>query len=386
MMNPRERYIAAVTFQKPDRVPFEPGGGRESTLAAWHRQGLPAEVTDYHAYVRELLGLPPEEKPAQPTDPGVNFRMIPQFEEKVLEHRPSTDAQAGVPGVLVVQDWKGNVCAISDEYDERYLRDPIDFVTRSWLRCPVGSRADWPDMARRYRAADPARLPADFPARAARLKNRNHVSGLCINGPFWQLREWLGFEGLCVLLLDDPDFALEMIDFWKAFVSALLGRVLEQYTPDSIMICEDMAYKEKPMIGPEMARRFLLPSWRAWGEQARAAGVPIYEVDSDGFVGSLIPLWIEAGFNLNSPQEIAAGNDPAAYRNQFGTRMAYRGGVDKRKIAAGGVALRDELKRLQPAIDAGGFIPGCDHGVPADVSWPNFVEYCRLLAAATGWL
>jgi hypothetical protein len=37
-------------------------------------------------------------------------------------------------------------------------------------------------------------------------------------------------------------------------------------------------------------------------------------------------------------------------------------------------------------IDAGGYIPGCDHGVPSDVTWPDFVEYCRLLAGATGWL
>jgi uroporphyrinogen decarboxylase len=103
-------------------------------------------------------------------------------------------------------------------------------------------------------------------------------------------------------------------------------------------------------------------------------------------VGSLIPVWIEAGVNCNSPQEVAAGNDLPAYRRQFGRRMAYRGGVDKRALARGGQAIRDEIARLQPVIDAGGFIPGCDHGIPADVSWPNFVDYCRLLAQATGWL
>ena len=27
-----------------------------------------------------------------------------------------------------------------------------------------------------------------------------------------------------------------------------------------------------------------------------------------------------------------------------------------------------------------------DHGVPPDISWPNFVEYTRLLAELTGWL
>jgi uroporphyrinogen decarboxylase len=99
----------------------------------------------------------------------------------------------------------------------------------------------------------------------------------------------------------------------------------------------------------------------------------------------LIPVWIDAGINCNSPQEVAAGNDLPAYRTKYGTKMAYRGGVDKRAMAKGGQAIRSEMTRLRPVIHAGGYIPGCDHGIPHDVSWPNFVEYCRLLAEATGW-
>lgn len=39
-----------------------------------------------------------------------------------------------------------------------------------------------------------------------------------------------------------------------------------------------------------------------------------------------------------------------------------------------------------PVIKAGGYIPGCHHGIPPDVSWPDLVDYCRVLAQATGWL
>jgi hypothetical protein len=66
--------------------------------------------------------------------------------------------------------------------------------------------------------------------------------------------------------------------------------------------------------------------------------------------------------------------------------MAYLGGVDKRSIAAGGKAIEDEIRRLEPVIKTGGFIPGCDHGVPADASWKDFLYYIKLLAQATGWL
>lgn len=369
-MTERERYLAVLHHEKPDRIPFQPGYGRKSTRARWRKEGLPADV-DPEQFVRQQLGLPPSPKVISP---GVNLRMIPQFEAKVIEERPDS---------RIIQDWKGNICEVGKEFGPTGL-DGEDFVTRSWLRCPVESRADWPGMARRYDVNDHARFPADYADRCRQLATRDYPSGLVFPGPFWQLREWCGFEGLCMLLLDDPDFVREMIRAWQSFITRMLQKTFEHYRPDYVLINEDMAYKEKPMIGPDMCRDFLLPCWREWAEVCR--DVPVYEVDSDGYVGSLIPVWIEAGFISNSPQEVAAGNDLPAYSRQFGKKMAYRGGVDKRAMAKGGAAIRAELKRLQPAIDAGGFIPSCDHGIPSDVSWENFVDYCQLLAKATRWL
>ena len=110
------------------------------------------------------------------------------------------------------------------------------------------------------------------------------------------------------------------------------------------------------------------------------------EIDSDGYIGELIPLWIECGVNVCSPIEVAAGCDINEFRRRFGRAMAYRGGVDKRCIASGGDAIRREIRRIQPVVADGGYIPGCDHGVPSDISWPDFVDYTRLLAKMTGWL
>jgi len=44
------------------------------------------------------------------------------------------------------------------------------------------------------------------------------------------------------------------------------------------------------------------------------------------------------------------------------------------------------MRVVPPLLEEGGLIPSCDHGVPHDISWPNFVEYARLLARQTGWL
>ncbi|MDA0748680.1 MAG: hypothetical protein O2954_19350, partial [bacterium] len=95
-MTHRERHLESLCFGKPDKFVLAPGGPRESTLAAWYTQGLPRGVP-YFTALQEALGLEAEPENHLP-DPGASFTMIPQFEEKVLEHRN---------GHYIVQDWMG---------------------------------------------------------------------------------------------------------------------------------------------------------------------------------------------------------------------------------------------------------------------------------------
>lgn len=377
-MNAREQYLNTILFGHPDKIPLDPGGGRKSTVEAWHQQGLPATITDGATildYACEQAGVPFR---YQYGGPGfyVNEKMMPQFEGKVLEVKERSQ---------IVQDWKGNICEIGKEFSVEYLRNAIDFVTRRWIKCPVESRADWEDMKRRYDPRNPARFPENPEALGAQLKDRDYLVSFGFSGPFWQLREWLGFENLCILFHDDPEFVRDMIGFWEDYIVRLLKQALIYVVPDSVLISEDMAYKSFSMISPEMVREFILPTWKHWGEIIHGAGCPVYDMDSDGFIGELIPIWIEAGFNSCRPIEVAAGNDLVEFRRRFGRHMAYCGGVDKRAMAKGGRIIEAEIKRLEPVIRAGGFIPSCDHGIPPDVSWPNFVHYVKLLAQVTGW-
>lgn len=373
-MNERERYLATLLFQSPDRIPFEPGTPRESTLRRWHTEGMPSP-TDWYVALCDAIGLP-RPSPGPKTQPGVNFRMHPTFEERILDHRE---------GHYLVQDWMGNIIEISDAYDPTYIRSAKDFVTRKWHAFPVTQPSDFDAMKQRYHPDDPVRYPPDFDVRVRRLRHRTWVATVSVPGPFWQMREWCGFEPLCMLFLDNPGFVQEMVEFWTEFVCRTLRRAFDSGIVDHLQISEDMAFKGKSMISPAMVREFLLPCWSRWSREARQAGVVLVDMDSDGYVGELLPLWIEAGINVCDPVEVAAGNDLPAMRQIFGRRMAYRGGVDKRCIARAGESLTQELVRLEPVIRSGGYIPGCDHGVPPDVSWSDFVRYGRLLAEMTGW-
>jgi len=377
-MNDRQRFLETLLFGTPDRIPFVPGSGRKSTRERWHKEGLPENILPgeirEHVY-REVGGT------LEFQNAGVGFsvneRMNPMFEEKVIEKKEESQ---------IVQDWKGNICEISNEFPVDYLRNAVDFVTRRWLKCPVETFEDWNDMKHRYNPDDPSRYSADKEELKGKLEERDYVISFHFSGPYWQLREWCGFEGLSMMFYDNPDLVRTMLDFWRDYVIKLMETAFEYCTPDMVHISEDMAYKGYSMLSPDMTREFLLPVWKAWGQVIRKAGVPVYACDSDGFIGELIPLWIEAGINACDPIEVAAGNDINEFRRQFGDKMAFRGGVDKREMAKGGKFIEAEIKRLESVIKSGGFIPSCDHGVPSDVSWPNFIHYSKLLAKSTGWI
>lgn len=369
-MTKRERIIETLLFRKADKVPLWLNAPRDITLKRWHKEGLPLD-RDWHEFILEKLGIRKEEMP-KTINLGAYSQMIPEFEEKILEHKD---------GRYIIQDKTGAILEISDEYDPAYyFRIAYSFVTRKWHKFPVENRLEWKEMKKRYDPKTQGRYPADLAERCAKWGNRDVTLSIHLSGPFWQLREWCGFENLCIFMAEDPDFVGEMANFWENFMLQCLEPVLSRIQPDHICISEDMAYKQKSMISPAMVRQFLLPTWQVWVKRIKESGCQLIELDSDGYIGELIPLWIEAGINICSPIEVAAGNDLPAYRKKFGKNMAYMGGIDKRAIAKGGKVLKEEIMRVvPPLLKDGGYIPSSDHGgITEDISWANYMEYSRL--------
>ncbi|SHF57445.1 Uroporphyrinogen decarboxylase (URO-D) [Caldanaerobius fijiensis DSM 17918] len=375
-MTLRDMYIKALTFEDVDKIPLIPGYPRESTLKRWYTQGL-KKGENYFDALCSILGIE-YPKAQNQVSIGVIFKMIPEFKEEILEHKN---------GHYIVRDWMGAITEISDEYDFTYIREAKDFVTRKWHKFPVENYRDWEDMKWRYDINTPGRFPEDFFQRCEILRNRDYPLILNINGPFWQLREWCGFENLCIFMIDKPDFVREMATFWGDFVSNMLDKILPYISIDKVIISEDMAYKGHSMISPKMVYEYLVPVYNEWILRLKKYNCPIISIDSDGYIAELLPIWIEVGINCTEPVEVAAGNDIVQYRKLYGRKMAFIGGIDKRAIAKGGKVMKEEVMRVvPPLLKDGGYIPSCDHGVPPDISWPNYVEYTRLLAKLTGWL
>jgi len=360
-MNSRQRFLASLLFGEPDKVFLTHHfGPRQSTLERWHKEGLPED--DSHVRIHGL-----EHSEGVPID----FGPLPPYEEKVLQEFGDHK---------IIRDRTGAIV----EYEKKPATP--GFVTRKWHEFPVKSEEDFEEMIWRYDPRSPARYPDFWEDRVRSYLNRSFPLGLTLPSLFWRVRDWTGLRNLSIMFYRNPDLVHRMMDFWTEFVLVLTAKVLGDVDLDYIILNEDMAYKGRSMISPDMMREFMLPGYRRWVRQFRDHGVPIIMLDSDGYIHDIAPVWVEAGINSTTPLEAMAGNDIVRLREELGKKMSFMGGIDKTKIARGGRALEEEFESKVPALlEEGGYIPCCDHGIPPDVSYKNYCHFVSLLKKYCGW-
>ncbi len=353
-MNSRERMIATLKFQPIDRVPLVEWNIRGATMARWVSEGYPQGVSYEKFFDLDPLNV----------EVPLRMSMYPLFEEKVIEQTER------------YKIWQDELGAIRKDFAE--TENP-GFVTRSWLSFPVTDRKSFREMQRRYLSGDPARICDSFEARCKAL-NQCHVPvHLSVPFLFWTVRDWVGFEGLCMMFYDDPALVHEMFEFLTDFCIETLKDKIDLIDIDMVEFKEDMAYKHAPMISPAMFREFMFPHYRRFIDFLKGHGVKIVYSDCDGFPGGLIPEFIEAGVDAMSPVEIAAGCDPLKLRREY-PNFGMLGCMDKRELAKTKKHIYSEVMgKLPKMLELGGFVPHIDHAIPHDVPLENYMYYRDIL-------
>jgi uroporphyrinogen decarboxylase len=105
------------------------------------------------------------------------------------------------------------------------------------------------------------------------------------------------------------------------------------------------------------------------------------QIDTDGDCRPVIDVYKEIGMDYMSPFEVASGCDVVEIRKQY-PDLLMRGGIDKRILASGRDAIKREVERIMPFMkERGGYIPVCDHGVPEEVPFEDYMYYRELMRA-----
>jgi uroporphyrinogen decarboxylase len=126
-----------------------------------------------------------------------------------------------------------------------------------------------------------------------------------------------------------------------------------------LVLGDDAAHADGPMISPRMWREFILPHHK---RIVGAFDVPVIW-HSDGNVEPLLPMAVEAGFAGLHGLEPAAGMDLARIKREFGHDLVLIGNVDVRVLCDSDLeAVRAEVDRCvaQGAPGGGYMIASCN--------------------------
>ena len=365
-MNDRQRFNAAMHYQSRDRSPILDFSFWNETLVVWHGQGLPRYVNRSNS--DEFLGMDfGLERAAAAV--GVNVGLVP-FEEKVFEDQ-------------------GDYEVVQQDDGVRVLRKKFMGSIPQHLGHLLVDRDSWTKHYKpRLDPTHPNRYPADWDERVKAWTDPRRSYPLVLPGGslYGWLRNWMGVENVSYVVYDDPAWFEEMVTTVADCIIGTLTRLLETGSRfDACGMWEDMCYNAGPLLSPKHFRQFLVPHYRRIVDLLHGYGVDVIWVDCDGKIDLLIPLWLEAGVNCMFPVEVGTwGADPIQYRRQYGQDLLMMGGFDKRILARSKRQIEQEVYRLAPLVEEGGYIGFCDHRVPPDVPLEHYMFYLEMVRRVWG--
>ena len=353
-MDDRERFVKTLTGRPVDRVPFiKVFGGTNAVLPHWEREhpGLSQRIDRELGFEGTYRGWG--------TTP-VNFWLASLGEPETIEETPVHRIVRSAAGEVTLQRLDG-------DYHSRTL---------AW---PVRTRHDWERVRERHlRADDPTRFPPDWRQRVAQYRQRSYPLQLTHGGVYGFVRRLMGDEQLLLALYDDPGWVAEMMAAYTSLMLDIWEQMVAEVDFDLIECWEDMASKNGALLSPAMFRQFMAPQYRRIAAFARAHRIDIVLVDSDGYIDELAGLMWEAGVTAMYPFEVGAGCDVVAVRRRL-PELGMIGGLDKQAMAGGKEAMERELAKVPGYIRLGRFIPGPDHFVLSNVSWPDYRYFMQRL-------
>lgn len=362
MMTKREAFFAQMSHTPHGPVPNWEFGYWETTLPAWHTQGLPRSI-DTSVKANEYFGTDCPHFGAGFFVPSAYLRLSPSFKEHLLGIEDGYEIRIDTDGVTY-----------------RCVREGQQTIPH-YLDYPLKGRREWEDIyLPRLQAATEARYPqVDWETVRAEHEHSGKPLFLNLDSYMGYLRNLMGFEAFAILPYDDPALFEEMVETLTCLKEAWIDRLVGHITIDMVHYWEDICYNAGPIIHPGVFRDIVVPRMARVNARIRQhLGCHYIGVDCDGNFLALLEGWIEAGVNILVPCEVDAGMDINMLLERYGDRCGFHGGIQKKALAESPEAIRREVERVWPAVRQGGYIPHLDHTCPANVPLEHYRYYLNL--------
>lgn len=335
-MTPRERWLAVLQRQKPDRVPMDYWATDEATARLMRHLGC-ADVWSMfkQLHIDRLVGVSPRYVgPPIAADRdvfGCGFRDVSY-------------------GLGVYRECVYHPLAQYETLDEilaHYTWPNPDWWDYSGLPEQIKGKEEYPVQGG---GSEPFLI-------------------------YCQLR---GLEQAYVDLLSDPEMALFCLDklFDLAYVNS--QRIYEQLPGrvDFSYVAEDFGSQTSLLFSPHVIREIFIPRMKRMIDLAHQAGAYVFH-HSDGAIRPILPDMIAAGIDLLNPiQWRCAGMERAGIKADFGQQVILHGAMDNQQtLAFGSVAdvVAEVLENLEILGQGGGYILAPCHNIQAVSPVENIV-------------
>jgi len=148
----------------------------------------------------------------------------------------------------------------------------------------------------------------------------------------WELmRQSMGDVVMYQTLLLDPGWVQDFNRVYTGFYKQHFAYMIEQAgMPDGIWLYEDLGYKNGLFASPKVLAELIFPFYREMVDFFHSYDLPVV-LHTCGSTAQAMPLIVEAGFDgLNPMERKAKDNDPFAFAEKYGDRIAFVGGLDAR--------------------------------------------------------
>jgi len=347
-MNSRQRVLAAVAHQQPDRVPIALAFAPEIKQKLCDRLGLDEQgFLDWSGQDVISVG---------PTFPGA-----------------ASDRAYADPTIELTADgryldiWRvpfRPVPAGAQVYME--LAGPPPLAQAATVQ--ELESFPWPSPE----AWDYSQIPAALAANADKATH-GHSRG------FFEIAHFMrGMGNFLTDLALNPEFACRLMDHIIDYLLPRARRMLQTGGGRYALFeyNDDVASQRGLFISPDMWREYIKPRVKRFCDLAHEHGARL-RYHCCGSVRQIIPELIEIGVDILNPvQALAAGMDPFELKAAFGDRLTLDGGIDIQQLLprASPAEVAAHTRRMIEVVGrGGGYILGPSHAIQSDTPLENII-------------
>ena len=368
-MTSRERVLATLNHEEPDRIPVDIGSTITTTmvLAGYKRFKNYLDISDSPDILvsRMFQAVKMDERILKLLQ--VDFR-------PVFYGGPKGWKDIEGPNDTYVDEWGLKLRRAANGFYYDMIDHPLKNVTIEDL----GSY-NWPDPL------DPGRFEGiEKEARELHENSDYAVVGPGCSVGFFELCWYLrGLEQLFMDMVLNPDFVhalfRKVLDIRKSILSEYLKRTGKYL--DVVYSADDLGAQESTLMSPELYREMVKPYQKELFAFIRERTDAKIFYHCCGDVYPLIPDLIEIGVDALNPVQVSARDmDTKRLKEKFGDKITFWGAIDTQHVLPHGTPqeVREEVRRrVKDLAPGGGYVLAAVHAIQPDVPPENILCMCK---------